>query len=77
MALKRLLREVRDVLSYCGIGFLVVYGFQTAFAHPGITLVSQHRWLGYWILLSALAVADRVRTARRDNAARREQVLAR
>jgi hypothetical protein len=77
MVLKRLFLEVRDIFSYCGIGFLVLYGWQTAFAYPGMTLVRQHRWLGYWILASAFAVADRIRTARRDVGAKREQALAR
>ena len=75
MTLKRVLREVRDIWSYCGLGFLVFYGFQTAFSYPGITLVRQHRWLGYGILASALAIADRLRTARQAAGAKGEQAL--
>ncbi len=65
MAMTRVLRELRDILSYCGLGFLVLYGFQTGFAYPGITVIRQHRWLGYLILVSAFAVAHRIRTARK------------
>jgi hypothetical protein len=75
MTLKRVLREVRDILSYCGLGVLVAHGFKTAFAYPGLTLVRQHRWLGYGILASALAIADRLRTAGQAAGAKREQAL--
>jgi len=70
---KRFLREVRDLLSYCGIGFLSLYGFQTAFAYPGWMLVRQHRWLGYWIIASAVAICARLRTASRDIVAKGER----
>ena len=61
----RVLRELRDIVSYCGLGFLVVYGFQTAFAYPGITLIRQHRWLGCLILLSVFAIGSRLNVARK------------
>lgn len=66
MILSRFFRVLRDILSYCSIGFLWVYGFQTAFAYEGIAPVRQHRWLGYWMIASAFATADRFRIARRD-----------
>ena len=75
MVLKRPFLEVRDIFSYCGIGFLVLYGWQTAFAYPGMTLVRQHRWLGYWILASAFAVADRIRTGLAETWVPRENRL--
>jgi hypothetical protein len=66
MTLKRLFQEGRNIFSYLGVGFLVAYGFQTAFAYPGMTIVRQHRWLGYCMLASAIAVADRIRSVRKD-----------
>ena len=61
----RVLRELRDILSYCGLGFLMAYGMQTAFAYPGIALMRQHRWPGYLILLSVFAISKRLNVARK------------
>jgi hypothetical protein len=73
MVPKRFLREVRDLLSYSGIAFLIAYGFQTAFSYPGWMLVRQHRWFGYWIIASAFAIAARMNEASRAAVSKAEQ----
>jgi hypothetical protein len=65
MAITRVLQELQNILSYCGLGFLVVYGFQTAFAYPCATVAVRHPWLGYLMLVSAFAVANRLRVVRK------------
>lgn len=60
MAPRKVILKVRDLLSYCGIGFLIAYAFQTMWAVPGLTLVRQHRLAGLFILLSALSISHRL-----------------
>ena len=65
MPWKKLLWSVRDILNYCAVAFLLADGLHTAFpGRPGLTLISQPRWIGYWMVLSAVAVAARLRAAR-------------
>lgn len=73
MVFNRLFRGVRDLFGYCGIGFLVVCGIETAFAYPGMMIGVQRRWVGYWMLASALAVTSRFNALLRD---KRQQPLA-
>lgn len=62
MLLKKLIGSARDLLSYCGVAFLFGEGFDRAFPYSGVTVIHEHRWLGYWILASSVAVATRIRS---------------
>jgi hypothetical protein len=66
MPLRKLLGNALNLLSYCGVAFLFGEGFDRAFPYSGITVIHEHRWLGYWILASSIAVAARLRNARTD-----------
>jgi hypothetical protein len=62
MAPARILRQLLDLLSSCGIGLLMLYGVQTAFPTPaGWMLVTQNHWLGYWVMASSVTLAVRMR----------------
>ena len=61
----RALREMRNVLSYCSVGFLVVYGWHTAVPQSGSVVATQPRWFGYLTLISAIAAAHRFRISRK------------
>ena len=55
----------REVLSGFCVAILALYGFQIAFSGGSATIVNQHPWVGYVILISAIVVASRVRAARK------------
>jgi hypothetical protein len=63
MPLKKLLGNAWNLLSYCGVAFLLGDGLERAFPYSGITVIHEHRWLGFWILASSIAVAARLRSA--------------
>ena len=74
MAWQGLVRGVRDVLSFCGLGFLVQYGLQMVSTDSGNYLVRKHVF-GYFILASALAVAYRFRAESRRVIAKENRAL--
>jgi len=66
--MSKLYQQARNFLSYSAIGFLMFFGFQTAFYNPALPEVRQPHWLGYWVLASAVALADRMRSMRKNEA---------
>jgi hypothetical protein len=66
MTMTKVLREVRDVLSSCSVGFLVVYGVHAAFPLSGLAVATEPRWFGLLTLFSAIAAAHRLRIARKS-----------
>lgn len=60
MTLKKLLAIIRDLLSFSGPLFLLGDGIDKAFPYSRVTVIHQHRWLGYWMMASAIALAIRL-----------------
>lgn len=60
MALGKIILKARDLLSYCGLGFLVAYGGQWMWGVSGLTLERPHRLLGLLVFLSALSIGTRL-----------------
>ena len=75
MTFKTLPGNARTLLSYCGIVFLVGDGLDQAFPYSGVTVIHQHRWLGYWMLASAVALAARLRIANKEAATATKEVI--
>ena len=75
MELKKLLRTICDLLSWFGFAFLLGDGIDKSFPYSGVTVIHQHRWEGFLMLVSAIALAIRLGTVRngsdaaKDNAA--------
>jgi len=46
-----------------------------AFPCSGVTIIHQHRWLAYWMLASAIALAIRLRRFRNAQLAAKEQAI--
>ncbi len=63
---KNLLGNGFKLLSYCGVAFLFGEGLERAFPYS-FTVIHEHRWLGFWILASSLAVAARLHRADRPD----------
>jgi hypothetical protein len=61
MRWKKWIRDLCDILSLCGLFFVLKGGFDKAFSG---TATHQH-WVGYLMLGSALALAYRLRTTRK------------
>lgn len=66
MALKRPLGTVLDVLSYTlswmGITFLFGAGIEKFFPYSSLTVIHQHRGLGFLMVAGAIALAIRMRS---------------
>jgi hypothetical protein len=64
MALKKPLGTVLDVMSYIlswsGIAFLFGAGIDKLLPYSSVTIIHQYRWLGFWMVASAIALAIRV-----------------
>lgn len=60
MALRKIVLKTRDLLSYCGVGFLVAYGGQWMWGVSGLTLERPHRLFGLLVFLSALSIGARL-----------------
>lgn len=66
MTLKRVGTSVRDFLSVLAVCFAFVDGIDRAFPSQWVHL-APHRWIGYLMVISSLALAFRLRSARRES----------
>jgi hypothetical protein len=71
---KKILVGIRDFMSYAALGFLGVMASQQ-FISPFYLNLTPRPWFGLVIFASAVAVALRLRTTRKQSATPSAQVL--
>ena len=73
MRFRRIIGNIRDLLSYGAIGILCVEGISNAFESSQFPSASRHHWFGYFVLTCTIALVARFRAWNQESQQLREK----